>query len=248
MKIQLLSDLHVEFADYPYPDCDCDVVVLAGDIHLKDKGFQWAREHIKDTPVIYVLGNHEYYGHIYPKLTQELKELAAGTNIHVLENDSVTIDGVNFFGCTLWTNFELFGNARITGHLCQQLVTDYLKIRRLPTYSKIRSLDVASINKVSVQWLNEALELHDGQTNVVVTHHGPSLQSIPPHRRDEMISAAYVSNLEHLIREKQPECWLHGHVHSSSDYSIGDCRVVCNPKGYENKENPGYQPHMTIEV
>ena len=110
MKIQLLSDLHIEFQSYEYPDCDSDVVVLAGDIHTKGQGVKWAIENILDKPVIYVLGNHEYYGKTYPKLVAEVKELARGTNVHILERDVVTINGVNFLGCTLWTDFELFGD------------------------------------------------------------------------------------------------------------------------------------------
>ena len=73
MKIQILSDLHIEFQDYTYQKCDADVVVLAGDIHTKDKGIKWAIENIVDKPVIYVLGNHEFYGRSYPKFINEAK-------------------------------------------------------------------------------------------------------------------------------------------------------------------------------
>jgi len=88
MKIQILSDLHLEFEEYHYLDCDCDVVVLAGDIHTKGLGVKWALEHIKDKPVIYVLGNHEFYGKTYPKHIYQLKELAENTNIHILKKTS----------------------------------------------------------------------------------------------------------------------------------------------------------------
>lgn len=113
MKIQLLRDLHIEFGSYRYPDVESDVVVLAGDIHTKTQGIQWALENITDKPVIYVLGNHEYYGKTYPKLIDTAKELAKGSNVHVLENEVLTLGGVNFLGCTLWTDFELFGDPRI---------------------------------------------------------------------------------------------------------------------------------------
>ena len=65
MKIQYLSDLHIETCPFEYEDCDVDVVILAGDIHVGRRGVEWALETIKDRPVIYVLGNHEYYKHSF---------------------------------------------------------------------------------------------------------------------------------------------------------------------------------------
>lgn len=100
MKIQLLSDLHIEFGAFEYIDVGADVVVLAGDIHTKDRGVKWAIDTIKDKPVIYILGNHEFYGKAYPKLIGELKQLSKGTNVHVLENDVMSIDGVNLDNST----------------------------------------------------------------------------------------------------------------------------------------------------
>jgi hypothetical protein len=107
-------------------------VVLAGDIATKGLGVKWALKHIKDKPVIYVLGNHEFYGKTYPKHIYELKELAENTNIHILEKDVKTVNGVNFIGTTLWTDFEILGDPRIAGYEYQQVMTDYKKIRRLP--------------------------------------------------------------------------------------------------------------------
>ena len=100
MKVQLLSDLHLEFQHFPYMSADVDVIVLAGDIHTKERGVQWALSEIKNKPVVYVLGNHDFYGKAYPRLVHSMKELAKGTNIHILENDRISIDGVNFHGCT----------------------------------------------------------------------------------------------------------------------------------------------------
>lgn len=248
MKIQLLSDLHIEFQSYQYPDCDSDIVVLAGDIHTKDQGVKWAIKNILDKPVVYILGNHEYYGKTYPKLVTEVKELARGTNIHILEQDVVTINGINFIGCTLWTDFDLFGSARIAGYYCQTKMTDYKKIKRLPNYSKVRSIDIAIAHKKSKFWLAEELKKRASETNIVVTHHGPSLKSVPPGSHKDMITAAYVSDLEDFIELYQPQLWLHGHLHNSSDYTIGRCRVLCNPKGYAGKENISFQPYRCFVV
>jgi Icc-related predicted phosphoesterase len=247
MKIQILSDLHLEFEDHHYLSCDCDVVVLAGDIATKGLGVKWALKHIKDKPVIYVLGNHEFYGKTYPKHIYELKELAENTNIHILEKDVKTVNGVNFIGTTLWTDFEILGDPRIAGYECQQVMTDYKKIRRLPGYSKIRSLDTAIYHKHSKAWLQKELEQRTGEMNVVVTHHGPSIQSVPEYYREDIVTSAYVSDMEELILKYQPKAWIHGHLHNSSDYLIGNTSILCNPKGYPIELNPEFNPMKILE-
>lgn len=248
MKIQLLSDLHLEFGEYQYEETDCDVVVLAGDIHTKSRGLEWALDTIKTKPTIYVLGNHEFYGGTYPKLINTLKEQSIGTNVRVLENDVFKVGDVNFFGCTLWTDFELFGNPRLSGYQCQQEMNDYKKIKRLPGYSKLRSIDTALINTKSQIWMKEQLELHRSQKNVVITHHGPSIMSAPEHYRNDVVTSAYVSNFEGLIKSYEPCLWLHGHLHNTSDYSVNGCRVVCNPKGYPGGLNPDFNSTLIIEI
>lgn len=190
MKVHILSDLHVEFAHFDYPVCDADVVILAGDIHVREKGLDWALESIPDVPVIYVMGNHEYYGAAYPKLVDDIKYKAQGSNVHVLENNVVNINGVNFIGCSLWTDFKIFGDPQTAGYECQRLINDYKKIRRWPSYSKLRSIDVALMHKVSLKWLDEALSHLQGEKNIIVTHHAPSIKSLPQHRRKRITCAA----------------------------------------------------------
>ena len=248
MKIQLLSDLHLEFEHYEYPVTDADVVVLAGDIHTKGRAVDWIQDQFRDKPVIYVLGNHEYYKKIYPKLASDLVKQTEGTNIHVLENRTIEIDGVNFLGCTLWTDFALFGDARLAGFECQQVMNDYKKIRRLPNFAKMRSIDFAIIHQESKRWLESTLQDLDGQKNVVITHHAPSIQSVDPVHHNDITTAAYASDLEELIRDHEPLLWLHGHIHTSSDYMIDNCRVICNPKGYPGEINSEYEPSKLIEI
>ena len=247
MKIQLYSDLHIEFEAFESSYDEADVVVFAGDIEIGVKGIRWIESLGINKPIIYVLGNHEYYKNTYPKLVSKARDEIVGNNVHLLENESVNIDGVNFHGCTLWTDFELFGDPRIAGYECQQVMTDFKKIRKLPGYSKLRALDVSIIHAKSRKWLAESLERSDGP-NVVITHHAPSLNSAPEKFKDDIITSAYASDMEEFIEEFQPDIWLHGHMHNSSDYFIGSCRVVCNPRGYKGEFNPDFKHEMLIEV
>src|ERR1043165_2344612 len=91
MRLHILCDLHLEFGSAKIPTTDADVVVLAGDIHLGREGRKWARSHFPDQPVIYVLGNHEFYRHSLPELTETLKRETDGSHIHLLENRAVEI-------------------------------------------------------------------------------------------------------------------------------------------------------------
>jgi len=247
MKIQIFSDLHNEFKPYKVVQSDADIVVLAGDIHTKNRGVEWAIKHF-DIPVLYVLGNHEAYGKTIPKYFQEIKSLAKDTNVTILENDMVTINGVNFFGCTLWTDFEIITEPRIAGYECQQVMTDYKKIKRLPSYSKVRSLDTALYHKKSLKWLDVQLDRYSGQNNVVITHHAPSIKSVPAYKKKDIITSAYASNLEAFIGGHDISLWIHGHVHVSCDYDIDETRVVCNPKGYPGEENIEYNDAMVVSV
>ncbi|MEJ2608705.1 MAG: metallophosphoesterase [Candidatus Thiodiazotropha sp.] len=248
MKVRLYSDLHIEFDKFEASSKGADVMVLAGDIDIGVRGVEWIKSLNFNCPVIYVLGNHEYYKNKYPSLIHKIKEAANGTNIHVLENDSIELDGVRFHGTTLWTNFELFGNPRIAGYECQQVMTDFKKIRKEPSYSKLRSIDVAIIHNQSLRWLSNSLRQSDSAVNIVVTHHAPSIKSVPDRYKGQRITAAYASDLSSFVAEHKPDYWLHGHVHSSASYHLDSCHVICNPRGYQGDLNKGFDPMLILNV
>lgn len=248
MKIQIISDLHQEFGMSDLSFEGADLVILAGDINLGTKGIQWIKSAITHIPVIYVLGNHEYYKGSYPKTLNAIKNTAAGTHIHVLENKAVTIDGVTIHGATLWTDFALMGDSKINGSICQSKMNDYKMIRRDPSYSKLRSIDTFIIHQQSLKWLQASLDASATATNIVVTHHAPSAKSIPVEFKDNVLASAYASNLEDVILKYQPQYWIHGHIHTPTTYSIGKTRVICNPHGYLNEPYNGYDKKMIIDI
>lgn len=227
---------------------DADVVVLAGDVDVGTRGVDWILRQKFDCPVVYVLGNHEYYQHAYPVILNEIKHRAAGNGIHVLENESVAIDGVSFHGATLWTDFALMGDARLAGFTCQRVVNDFELIRNDVSKTKLRAADVAKIHRRTLSWLAQSLEASESSTNVVVTHHAPSVRSVEERYRGNIVTTSFASDLETFILKHQPDYWLHGHLHASSDYCIGVCRVRCNPRGYPSALNPAFDPALTLDV
>ena len=224
------------------------MVIFAGDIHVGQKGLDWVSTNIKNIPVLYVLGNHEYYKHVYPKLLYQIKDLASGSIIHILENESIIINGITFHGTTLWTDFELFGNSEVASYECEQKMNDYQLIRRYPSYSKLRAIDTFRLHKESIYWLRKSLDKSKTEKNVVITHHAPSIQSVALQYRSDIVSAAFASNLDEFILETKPDLWIHGHVHKAFDYYIGPTRIICNPAGYPFETNVGFREDLTVEV
>jgi len=247
MRLHILSDLHLEFAPYAWADTGADVVIFAGDVHTGANGLKWILQTIHDRPVIYVLGNHEFYGQALPKLTNELKELAAGTNVHVLENDSVRIANVMFAGATLWTDFRLDGDVVLSATTAQIGMSDFKRIRTSPRFSRIRPADMRSLHNESRTWLEAQFTAHAGEKLVVVTHHAPSPKSVPERFRGDPLNPAFASNLDDLIGPCGACLWIHGHIHTAVDYKVGTTRVLANPRGYPG-EQTGFVPDFVVEI
>src|SRR5690242_3132924 len=129
MRLGILSDLHLEFAPLELPSVGADAVIFAGDIHVGREGVDWARQRLKEIPVVYVLGNHEFYRHALPRLTEQLKRECHSSNVHVLENDAIQINGWTILGCTLWTDFKARGAPEPAIQAAEGFMMDYSIIR-----------------------------------------------------------------------------------------------------------------------
>lgn len=127
-------------------------------------------------------------------------------------------------------------------------MTDYKKIRVSPTYRKLRSIDTAGIHHKSVNWLKDEVEKNQNEKLVIVTHHAPSKRSIPEHYKEDILNAAYASNLDEFVADSGANLWIHGHLHAQKDYVIGNTRVICNPRGYPDEPNDKFIPDYIIEI
>jgi Icc-related predicted phosphoesterase len=247
MKIHILSDLHIEFAPFELPETDADVLILAGDTAPGDRGVKWVQSLELKIPVIYIMGNHEYYRQAYPHLLDKLKAMVSGTNIHLLEDESLEIQDVTFLGCTLWTDFNLLGTQYVSEFTVSQAMNDFRLIRKSPSWSKFKTSDAVRIHRQSKFWLEKQLAEIEGKV-VVITHHAPSSLSIPEQFQNSEINPGYASNLDDLILDNQPELWIHGHMHSCSDYKIGNTRILANTRGYPGETGNGFDPGLVVEI
>jgi len=253
MKLHILSDLHLGFEAMPPPATDADVVILAGDIARPRDAVAWALGFGK--PVLYVLGNHEFYGGSLDGTVAEARRLCAGTAVHLLDDDALHIGPVRFLGSTLWTDFALFEvPERRAAALdeAQRLLRDFSRIRlREESPLLFTPAAAAACFARHHRWLADRLaEPHPGPT-VVITHHAPSPRSIHPRFADSLLNACFVSRAEHLLHGERCGLWVHGHTHDSFDYPVNGTRVVCNPRGYARGgvvENKHFDPALVLAL
>jgi predicted phosphodiesterase len=234
MRIHLLSDLHLEFQPFTAAPVEADVVILAGDIDVKARGITWARATF-DCPVLYVLGNHEYYsGHL--QRTLEKMRADSDDHVRVLDRDTVELGGIRFLGATMWTDFAATGNAPLAAMSAQRSMNDF-RLIRTDNYRRIRPADLINESVRTKDWLRTELATPFAGPTVVITHHAPTLRSLldNPHAGTHL-DAAYANRWEDLMGGDQVALWVHGHSHVAVDYDVNGTRVVCNPRGYPGEE------------
>ena len=262
MKIQIASDLHLEFLEKYFPDyrivcdTDADVLVLAGDIHRHARAVALFKDW--KVPVVYVHGNHECYDGSYPDIAAQLRAAAADTNVHYLERGEYRLGDVRFLGCCLWTDYRLRPEGEEAAKRAADDCLMDCKMIAMEDGSPFNADAAQAVHRESADWLRQKLDQpFDGKT-VVVTHHAPHPASIHPRFAGNPLNAAFISDLTPLVRRAQ--LWIHGHVHDSADYWVGTARVVVNPRGYPsgrkaarspqqlNWENPLFDPALVVEL
>lgn len=235
------------------PEVEADVVVLAGDIDRAARGVSWAWQRFPGVPVLYVAGNHEYYGERLGSLLGKLRAAAEGSRVVILENETFEWQGYRLFGASLWTDFNLFGDqmvAMMAASSKNEGMNDYRKIRREDT-GRLLPSDTARMHADSRLALTQFLAAGARDRSIVITHHAPSRRSLPAERQEDLLSAAYASNLDALIEAQGPALWVHGHIHSPCDYRIGNTRIVNNARGYPEPGDagaPGFRGDLVLEI
>ncbi len=238
MKLRIVSDLHIEHDPQELPimdDEDKQVLILGGDItpnvgkyreFLRDLSYRF-----KDIIIIY--GNHEYYGHKFGELKDDMNDMCTEfKNVHLLDNMAINLDGVAIYGGTLWTS----AYKDIWYGLNDFNVVTYIE---------------DGINMYSEEYDNSLAHLDEmiPEFDVVITHHAPSYKSVAPMFENSPYNKYFVNNLDGLVQKggEKLKLWVHGHCHNSSNYQIDNCTVICNPKGYF-KENKDYNNELIYEI
>lgn len=264
MKIAVCSDLHLEFGTIELKNTEgADVLILSGDImiaedldrHPGDRGpYAPVESHryinssiyrdfldnvnYEFPRVIYIAGNHEFYGGKWVKSLEVLhKTMENYPNVFFLERETLKVDDVTFIGSTLWTDMNKYDP--LTLHATRDMMNDYRVITNDEKgYTKLRPSHTAERHRQSLNYIRQIVaEKHD-EKFVVVGHHAPSkLSTHPNYANDQIMNGAYSSDLSEFIMDHpQIKLWTHGHTHHTFDYMLGETRIVCNPRGYKNYE------------
>jgi predicted phosphodiesterase len=272
LRIWVLSDLHVESTrGWDLPPVgnrpNFDVLVIAGDLITKmERGVAWVLKRVADRPVFYLGGNHEFYGCDIDRTVAKARVLAAGTNVHVLQNDVVQINDpagggpVSFFGATGWTDFDLFGDPERGMRIAGDVMNDYRRIRINQYRQRLKPVHTLARHRETRAFLEQELKKPRSGRRVVATHmcfHAP--EGIRAGHEDDPISVAYYSR----AAIEGADLWIYGHSHETRDFMVGQgmgtsmgntARVVSNGKGYgpwghgTTWENKDFDPHFVVEI
>jgi Icc-related predicted phosphoesterase len=268
MRAWIFSDIHLRIQEAagllrPFAIPEADVAVVAGDICDGVTGsLRWmgsvVRPHMR---VVAVLGNHEFFGYDLTGARRDAAQMAGDLGIDLLDDTAREIDGVRFVGGTLWTDFKLFkdigGPAEFDERACmyeaKRSFADYDEIwateasdRRIARTLSPR--DTVALHERTAAFLDQARQSAFSGSTVAVTHHAPYPRSVHQVFLDKATSAAYASDMGGLIEAWQPQMWVHGHTHMSFDYMVGETRIVCNPRGYAERENPSFRSSFLVDL
>lgn len=270
MRIRILSDLHLDInvgLRLGLKDKDT-FTVICGDISgYFSKTSKWLDRNIKNG--VFVAGNHMLYNRSGHSLQYQLRQYSnkypLSASVSFLNNSYKIVDDTVFVGGTLWTDYCLFGINKkdISKWVALRNMNDFRYGRFNPNdnlehekKSQLRKLSPEDCEEMfhrTVACIDDVCHRFSDKKIVVVTHHAPSEQSISVVYRNDILNPAFASNLEDFILDHPNiKLWCHGHIHTTSDYKIGECRVICNPRGYakyyESAEYTGFNKDLIVEI
>lgn len=253
-QIHVVSDIHLEFTGM---GCELDgfamdnrdLLIVAGDLAEGRRGEEWLTLQTKYSPVVYVTGNHEYYGHEIDEIDKFYRELDKKLPaFHFLQCNTFEFLGLKIAGCTLWTDMQdMSGWERRQVELSMADFSGAITKRGTRLTADI----AAGINMQHRNWLMQQKDI-----DIVVTHHAPSQQSITPYwlEHGKALNPGFAGNSDDLVELLEPTYWIHGHMHSFLRYwhngKVNGTQVLCNARGYGGsyQERTGFNDSLRIEL
>lgn len=258
MKLQLLSDLHLETETFePAPAPGAEWLVLAGDIDSTWDGYRrfagWP------VPVLVVAGNHEFDGRDVDEALAGLRAFCAELGFTFLERESLVLTGaggerIRVLATTRWSDFDLFGPEKRAR--AERAAAYFMAVMGSSRHGQpFGPAEVREEALACRAWLEaELVQPPQGRWDrtLVITHFGPSLRSADPRYGSQAGTASFCNADDDLI--PRADTWLHGHLHCRHDYrepraGRAPARVVCNARGLAAKgEDEGFDPLFTLDV
>jgi Icc-related predicted phosphoesterase len=257
MRLQIVSDLHIDYpASRGIPPLapNVDMVIVAGDTCSGLVQSIEALRHAYPSPtaIVMVAGNHELWSRrlAFEEHFEEGHAAADLHDVHLMENDVEIVKGVRLLGCTLWTDYELFGESlRETAmRTAADTMLDHRHIKwsREP-WARFRPVEARILHRQSRSFLEKELQKPHAGPTVCICHHAMTLDAVAPAQQRSITTAAYASEMLPLIDRFQPDLVITGHTHHSIDFRRGKARLVSNPAGYAG-ENRWFKPTFVVEL
>lgn len=269
MRCHYMSDLHLESQSFDLLLPQGDVLVVAGDllearsldpetgapycVQQRERVMRFIDQaSMKFEHVLLVAGNHEHYDGIFENTCGLLRNHLPG--VTVLNNETVEIGGIQFFGSTFWTDFDQGSQATLNA--VRRRMGDYFFVKARtgrPAGLETCFEPEDALREHDTAWkaLRQALSAHPAKKTVVITHHAPSRLGLNEQFRGNGLDAAFASDLDDDIAalENVP-IWVHGHTHVVREYNVGNTRIVSNAYGYVAKERcvDDFKPAASFEV
>jgi len=265
LNLAYVSDVHLEFyRDFhdgwraltdKIPSGLADVLVLAGDI-VQFAAFDrseldeiFAEFRRKAPVVVYVPGNHEFYGQSIEDTLKDISSLSSDGLVVLDAGDDKIFEhlGRRFIGCTLWFPY------RRDNHMHEKYLSDFSLISPGSRFQERRG------RRRFDEWVYEEHERQKGfllksvgEGDVLVTHHLPGHMSVPAVYMECELNRFFVADAESVAEQRKPALWIHGHTHSTCDYRLFGTRVLCNAAGYPSRsgavEVKGWDPAKIVEI
>jgi len=254
LLLQIMSDLHLGRLDvggFPPLAPGVSLVIIAGDTcEGLVRAIRSMRAAYPDTEIVTVAGNHEFYGRTYFDELAEGRECARELRVHLLEDSLVTFGKLRILGASLWTDYALFGEStrEMAMRTARDTMRDHRRIKwQSDPWLRFRPAEARALHVRSRAFIETELARPFSGTSMILTHHAPVPEALSPSYRDQMLSAAYASDLRQTIDRYQPHYWIWGHTHFPVDMLRGRTRLISNPRAYAD-EYIAFDPAFTIEV
>lgn len=270
MRCHYMSDLHLEAQAFRHQLPGGDALIIAGDLchasaldpartdpyclRQRERALRFVDDVTRAFGhVIFVAGNHEHYGGVFEDTVPFLRKHLPG--VSVLDDESIEIDGVRFFGTTLWT--DLAGRNEDASERIRRGMGEYFfaKLRRENdngeiAVSKLLPADTLAAHDRAVKSLR-GLAAEPARPTVVISHHAPSLKGLNPLHMGNGLDGAFASELDDIIAGMtNTPFWVHGHTHVRKKYRIGSTTVLANCRGFDGKDLSarGFSPDCYFDI
>ena len=259
MKIHFFSDVHVDVNRLTSPEEildtseKADLFIDAGDTggYTATKNF-YNHKFWKDKQAIFIGGNHLGYGEkkTLPEIENDLSsKFCLENRVSFLQNSERKFGNIIILGTTLWTDFNVFGNQKHDMRVCDEGMNDFRSI----LYTKDSYLtpkDSITLHNLSKRYIHNRLIKNKKYKFIIVTHHTPSLRSTSQYYMDNPLTAGFCNDMEDFIKQHDNILmWIHGHVHNTCSYMVGEVPVLCNPFGYRRFfESTGFVTKAVLDI